>query len=91
MTIYRDGKAIRLTEQELSDAYFEQEFIFDMEDLQREIEDMIEDGDFPEDVNEAMLAAKLARRYRDELDYSQWYRDYEIETARRVIMDTVGR
>lgn len=41
MTIVRDGKRFELTERELSKAYFEQEHLFDIEDVQSELESIV--------------------------------------------------
>lgn len=41
MTIVRDGKTFELTDRELSEAYFEQEHLFDIEDVQGELESIV--------------------------------------------------
>lgn len=54
MKITRCGKDIELTSQERLRAYYEQEHVFDIEDVRNELEEWAEQGDL-----EARLAANL--------------------------------
>lgn len=41
MIIVRDGKTFELTDRELADAYYEQEHLFDIEDVKGELESIV--------------------------------------------------
>lgn len=60
MVIIRDGKAIELTERELADAYYEQEHLFDVEDVKGELEVIVEN-----DVDEEEYVAAAKRVLSD--------------------------
>ena len=81
MTIYRDGKAIELTSEGRLNAYYEQEHLFDLEDLQfvceqQEIE--LTDGE-----KEVVL-----QRYRDNYENDYWFNTL-VEYANEVVRETV--
>lgn len=59
MVIVRDGKKFKLTDRELTDAYYEQEHLFDIEDVKAELESIVS-----ADVDEEEYVA-AARRILD--------------------------
>lgn len=70
MTITRDGKVIELTAQELSEAYFEQEHLFDIEDVKGELESIVS-----ADVDEEEYVAAAQRILNDDTLLSDCARD----------------
>lgn len=56
MVIVRDNKQIDLTPQELEAAYYEQQFLFDIEDVKVELESFVDD-----DVEEEEYVAAARR------------------------------
>lgn len=72
MKIIRDGKEIELTREELVDAYYEQEHIWDMEYISGNLVEQYNDVHEYDEVEEALqdntFCDRVAYRYRKYLD-----------------------
>lgn len=80
MIITRDGKTYTLTENELSAAHFEQQHIWDTEDIINYFKDIHEeepDNEMARDLCDPLIAGEVAFRYRKYLnDYDDGDRRY---------------
>lgn len=82
MEIYRDGRVIELTEQEIFLAYQEQEHIYDMENVKGNLETYLPPEDYvklKENKRFIEEAAYLLRRYLDKNNMS-----YEFAIAEAI-------
>ncbi len=95
MTIKREGKEIELTSEELFNAYLEQEHLFDVQNIEDNMEsyleqekvDMLKDNkDFIED------AANELRRNQDkyDMDYESAIKQAYRDTKRKYLEKKVG-
>lgn len=67
MTIYRNGMAIELTDKELSEAYNEQQYRYNVEDIEHELEFFIFKGDLPK---EAKMNSELISEAAEEMQFN---------------------
>lgn len=74
MTIIRDGRAYLLTEQELCDAYFEQQDNYDRQEIQSELDYIFADTDNVGFLYGVYIPERYARKLSDEM--ARVYRTY---------------
>lgn len=96
MEIYRDGKVIELTEQEVFSAYEEQENIYDMENVRENMENYLDLGSYlklKENQEFIEEAAYLLRTYLDKnsMDYEFAIAEAIKDAAKSIHRRKVGK